>query len=422
MPKIKQVAARVILNAKGNPAIEATVVLDNDYYGIASCPAGTSVGIYEAVSLYDKDPLHFKGKGVFTAIQNIQNLLAPKLVGMEATKQQVVDRAMIELDGTQNKSRVGANAILAVSMAVAKAAAASSGKPLFLYLREFLSSQDIATKIPTPMFSLLNGGVLASKNLDFQDFLLIPTTSTPYGTSLEMGLRAYEGMRDVLLEHNFSTLVTEQGGFSPQIPVNQDAIILVLDAAQRGALRLGFEVFLGIDAAATHFHSGQQYKIKDHDQVMSSKVLNDFYIDKVKQYHILYLEDPLSEDDWDGWIDLTARLVKEAIVSGDDLTATNPYRLQMAIDKRAITGITIKPNQIGTVIETLALVEVAKAAGIKVTVSSRSGETTDDFIADFAVAVGADYVKFGAPVRGEHVTKYNRLLQIDSQIKQLAHV
>jgi len=419
MPKIKQVIARVILNAKGNPAIEATAVLDNDYYGTASCPAGTSVGLYEAVSLYDHDQLHFKGLGVFTAIQNVQNLLAPKLIGLEATKQQVIDRAMIDLDGTQNKSRIGANAILAVSMAVAKAAAASSGTPLFLYLRNFLSSHNLSTKIPTPMFSLINGGIFAPKNLDFQDFLIIPTSSTPYGTALEMGLRAYDGMRDVLLNHNSQIFATELGGFSPSLPANQDAIILMLDAAQRAALRIGFEVFFGIDAAASHFHSSQQYKIRDHDGSINAKTLNDYYIDKVKQYHLLYLEDPLFEDDWDGWVDLTARLASSAIVSGDDLTATNPYRLQMAIDKRAITGITVKPNQIGTVIEALALVEVARAAGLKVTVSSRSGETTDDFIADFAVAVAADYVKFGAPVRGEHVAKYNRLLQIDSQIKTL---
>ncbi|MDE2025504.1 MAG: phosphopyruvate hydratase [Patescibacteria group bacterium] len=417
MPKIKQVYARVILNGKGQPAIEATVILDNDYYGIASSPAGTSVGTYEAVSLYDKDPLHFKGRGVFTAIQNIQEFLAPKLIGMEATKQQVVDRAMIEIDGTQNKSRIGANAILAVSRALAKAAAASSGTPLFLYLRNFLTSHDFTTKIPTPMFNLLNGGIFAPRNLDFQDFLIIPTSSTPYGIALEMGLRAYEGMKEVLVEHNFPTLIADEGGFSPQLPVNQDAIILALDAAQRSSLRIGFEVFLGIDCAATQFHEGQQYKIKDHNQPMQSKALNDYYVERVKQYHILYLEDPLSEDDWDGWVDLTQRLGKDIIISGDDLTATNPYRLQMAIDKRAITGITVKPSQVGTTIEALALVEVARAAGLKVTVASRSGETNDDFIADFAVAVGADYVKFGSPARGEHVAKYNRLLQIDSQIK-----
>ncbi|MDE2588796.1 MAG: phosphopyruvate hydratase, partial [Patescibacteria group bacterium] len=239
----------------------------------------------------------------------------------------------------------------------------------------------------------------------------------PYGIALEMGLRAYEGMKEVLVEHNFPTLIADEGGFSPQLPVNQDAIILALDAAQRSSLRIGFEVFLGIDCAATQFHEGQQYKIKDHNQPMQSKALNDYYVERVKQYHILYLEDPLSEDDWDGWVDLTQRLGKDIIISGDDLTATNPYRLQMAIDKRAITGITVKPSQVGTTIEALALVEVARAAGLKVTVASRSGETNDDFIADFAVAVGADYVKFGSPARGEHVAKYNRLLQIDSQIK-----
>jgi enolase len=419
MPKIKQVAARVILNAKGNPAIESTVVLDNDYFGIASCPAGTSIGVYEAATLYDHDASHFNGVGIYTAIQNIQNSIAPKIIGLDATKQQLIDRTMIELDGTQNKSRIGANAMLAVSMAAAKAAAASSILPPFLYLRNFMSSHNMSTKIPTPMFSMLNGGIFAPKHFDFQDILIIPTGATQYGAALELGIKAYTAMKEVMMANNLSTFTTDEGGFCPDLPTNQDALTMVSHAADKAGFRLGFDVFLGIDVAASNIYVNQQYRLKDSDSTFYAKKLNDYYVDKVKQHHLLYLEDPLAQDDWDGWIDLTAKLSQDAIVVGDDLTATNPYRLQMAIDKKAITGISVKPNQIGTVIEALALVEVARAAGLKVTVSSRTGETNDDFIADFAVAVGADYVKFGAPARGEHVAKYNRLLQIDAQIKRL---
>lgn len=419
MAKIKQINAREILNAKGNPTVEATVLLSDGAVGIASCPAGTSVGSYEALELRDKDNMRFHGLGVLKAINNIETVIAPKLVGMEATHQPDIDRLMIELDGTQNKSRLGANALLSVSMSVAKAAAESSVLPLFLYLRQFLGDKTVPLKVPTPIFNVINGGKHAPDTFNFQEFILVPASSKTYTDALQLGTTIYYALKEVLHLNGMSTLVGDEGGFAPKLPTNIDALALLTQAIDTTNQRLGFDVFLGLDAASGTFYSNQQYHIKDKQAGLSNKALNDFYADLVKQFHLLYLEDILSEDDWDGWVDAMGKLSQNAMVVGDDLIATNPYRLQMAIDKKAISAVIIKPNQIGTVIESLAVVEVARSAGIKIIASHRSGETNDDFIADFAVAVGADYCKFGAPARGERVAKYNRLLQIEQHLKTL---
>jgi len=419
MAKIKQITAREVLNGKGIPTIETSVLLSDGAIGIASCPAGTSIGSYEALELTDKDNMHFRGLGVLKAIGNITNVLAPKLIGMDATHQRDIDKLMIELDGTQNKSKLGANAILSISMATAKAAAASSVLPLFLYLRQFLGDKATPLRMPIPLFNIINGGKHAPETFDFQEFLLVPASSKSYADSLQLGTTIYFALKEVLLLNGMSTLLADEGGFAPKLPSNVNAFALLAQAIETTNQRLGFDVFLGIDGAASTFYSNQQYHIKDKSSGLSSKSLNDFYVELTKQYHVLYLEDILSEDDWDGWIDAMSKLSQSAMVVGDDLTATNPYRLQMAIDKKAITGVIIKPNQIGTVIESLAVVQVARSAGLKIVASHRSGETNDDFIADFAVAVGADYCKFGAPARGEHVAKYNRLSQIEQHLKTL---
>lgn len=417
MAKIKQIIAREILNAKGIPTIETTIVLSDGSVGIASCPMGTSIGSYEAMELRDKDPLRFRGMGVLKAIQNIHTVIAPKLVGMDADKQPEIDKTIIELDGTQNKSRLGANATLSVSMAVAKAAATSSVMPLFLYIRQFTTGSTL--HIPTPLFNVINGGKHAPDTLDFQEFLIIPASSKPFAESLESGVTIVDTLRDLLKTNGFSTLVGDEGGFAPKVSTNHDAYAILAQAIENTNLRLGFDVFLGTDAASSTFYRNGQYHIKDRSQSLSSKSLNDYYVELAKQYHIIYFEDLCSEDDWDGWNDAISKLSQETLIVGDDLIATNPYRLQIAIDKKAVSGVIIKPNQIGTVIEALAVAEVAHAANLKVIVSHRSGETNDDFIADFAVAAGADYCKFGAPVRGERVAKYNRLSQINLQLMAL---
>lgn len=420
MAKIKHISAREVLNAIGDPTIETTVVLSDNSIGVGSCAVGNSNGgSYQAYTLYDHDDTRYQGLGMLKAAQLVEEVIAPKLINMEATKQQVIDRTMIEMDGTQNKGRFGANTILSVSKAVAKAAAMSSVLPLFMYLREFVSVKNTPVHIPTPLISLMNGGLDGSATFDFQDFLFLPATSMAYSQALEAGVKVYNNLKKLLRSNNLSTLVSVEGGFSPQLPTNADALNFIGQAIASANFHLGFDVFLGIDAAASTFYKGQQYKIKDLESTVSTKKFVDFYAGLIKQYSILYTEDPLSEDDWDGWEEMTKRLATETIITGDALTATNLYRLQMAIDKRAITGIVIKPTQIGTVIESLAVVEVARAAGLKVIISERSAETNDDFMADFAVAVGADYVKCGAPTRGEHVAKYNRLLQIEQQLKML---
>jgi len=419
MAKIKEIHAREILDCKGRPTVETAVTLTDNTIGIASCPSGTSVGSYEAVELRDHDKNRLNGLGVLKVIENIEKIIAPELIGIEVNRQQDIDRIMIELDGTQNKSRLGANSILSISIAVCKAAAKSSVLPAYLYLREFIRGENLPLKIPTPMFNVINGGKHAGDNLNIQEFLIIPASFKSYPESLAIGVNLYHALKETLTRNNLTILTGDEGGFGPALATNEDALLLINQTIAGSSYRLGYDVFMGLDAAANNFYNNRQYQIKDKAMSLSSKDLIAFYEDLVKKYKVLYLEDPFSEDDWDGWSALFQKVGQTTIITGDDLTVTNPYRLQMALDRKAIGGIIIKPNQIGTVIEALAVVEAARVVGVKIAVSHRSGETNDDFIADFAVAVSADYVKFGAPVRGERVGKYNRLLEIESQLKEL---
>ncbi len=419
MAKIKQIMSREILNSRGIPTLETIVVLQNGISATADVPSGVSTGSYEALEIRDKDPMRFKGMGVLHAVNSVETLIGPKLIGMEVTKQQEIDKAMIELDGTQNKAKLGANSILSISMAVAKAGATSSVLPLFLYLRNFLSNKVTQLTIPTPLMNMMEGGKHATETTDFQEFLLIPASSKSYSEALQIGFDITSSIKDLLRMNNFSTLVGDEGGFSPKVATNYDIFSLFSQAIESTNYRLGFDVFLGLDSAANTFYNSQQYRIRDKQMLLSSSVLSDYYEELTKQFNIIYLEDPLAEDDWDGWTALTQKLGQSVTIAGDDLTTTNPYRLQTAIEKKSITGIVIKPNQIGTVIESLAVAEIARASGLKVIAAHRGGETTDSFIADFAVAIGADYCKFGALQRGERVAKYNRLLQIEKQLQAL---
>lgn len=418
MVKIKAIHAREILNAKGNPSIETTVILSDDTIATASSPSGTSIGSYEAVEVYDGDMLRFRGLGAMKASTNIEKIIAPKLIDTDVTKQSDIDKILIELDGTQNKSKLGTNATTSVSMAIAKAAAMSSKIPLYMYLQRLIDKKS-SLKIPTPLFNILNGGLHAPEGIDFQECIVIPATFTSYMDALHIGVTIYFALKDLIKLNGFSTLVGDEGGFSPAIKSNYNAFSLIKEAIETTKYRLGYDVYLGIDAAANTFYNKGEYHLQEKTSRLSAQQLIGYYQELVKTFRMIYLEDILSEDDWEGWSLAAARLSSEATIVGDDLIATNPYRLQMAIDKKAITGVVIKPNQIGTVIEALAVVEVARAAGLKVIVSHRSGETNDDFIADFGVAVSADYVKFGAPQRGERIAKYNRLLQIEEELKNM---
>lgn len=419
MSKIKQIVSREILNSKAVPTIETMVVLEDGSVGVASCPGGTSIGGYEATELRDRDAARYQGLGMLKAIHNVEKTIAPELTGKEAHNLAEIDKRLIELDATVNKANLGANTMLSVSMATAKAAAKSAALPLYLYLRQF-QKKDLPIKIPTPIFNIVNGGEHAGNNLDFQEYMLIPATSKTFSAGLEMVVSIYKALKNTLSENNLSTLLGDEGGFGPTLSTNADALAIMRQATDKTNFKFGYDVFFGIDAASNSYYKNHRYSLKDKNNMsFTTKDLISYYQDLNKQYSLLYLEDPFSEDDWDGWQELCKAMSSHTLVVGDDLTATNPYRLQMAIAKSAVSGVIIKPNQIGTVIESLAVVEVVREAGLKIIVSNRSGETNDDFIADFAIATGADYVKFGGPARGERVAKYNRLLHIEHQIKAL---
>ena len=418
MTKIKQVFAREILNSKGYPTVEVTVVLENGMQATSSCPTGTSVGKYEAKDLRDNDITRFNGAGVLKAVDNIAKVISPKLIGQNAENQAEIDKIMIGLDGTSDKSKLGANSILPVSMAVAKVSAKSLNMPLYAYIRRYTGLGNLPFKIPTPAFNILNSGKHAGNNLDFQEYLIIPASSMPYKDSLTMAVAIYQSLKKTLSDKGVSTLVGDEGGFGPSFSANRDALAMLREAVGESGYKISYDVFLGVDAAANNFSRDEgTYVIKDKEGVLTSDELVAFYEGLDEEYNLYYLEDPFWEDDWEGWEKLVSVTSENTLIVGDDLIATNFARLQTAISKNAINGLIVKPNQIGSVIETLAVVEAARNAGLKIIVSHRSGETNDDFIADFAVGVGADYAKFGAPTRGERVAKYNRLLEIEAQIR-----
>ena len=419
MAKIKRIFAREIINSKAIPTVEATVLLEDGSIGVGSSPTGTSVGKYESVELRDQDPNRHLGLGVLNAISNIQKVISPALEGMEAEDLRNIDKTLITLDGTKNKARLGTNSILPVSIASAKAQAKSVNNPLYVFLKSFVPS-NLTFKIPSPCFNILNGGLHAGNNLDFQEFMIIPATNKNYEDSLILAATVYQSLRKKLEEKGASTLIGDEGGFGPTFPNNREALDMLKESIESGKFRLNYDVFLGLDAAASNFFRSGKYKIKDNQQELNSEALFNYFDKLSEEYRLLYLEDPFSEDDWEGWSKSSEfKTFSSTIVVGDDLTVTNPIRLQMALDKKAISGIIIKPNQIGTIIEAIGVTEMARQAGIKIVVSHRSGETNDDFIADFAVAVSADFVKFGAPARGERVSKYNRLLAINNELKSL---
>lgn len=415
MPVIKHITAREILNAKGNPTIETTIVLDNELQATVSVPTGTSVSSFEAVDVKDNDSQRFLGQGVLKAVDNIKNIIAPALLGKDPTQQSELDAVMKELDATPNKSHLGANAILSVSLCLARVAALSEGMPLYRYIQGILHAEQFALSIPTPLFNLINGGKHAIGSFDFQEFIVIPQANT-FSDNVQMVYTLRASLEKMLLLNNLSTLIGDEGGFSPNLTGNISALQFLKEAIQEANIQLGSDITFGIDAAATSFYKNNKYELQDHNAPLSAVELVDVYKSITEEFPIKYLEDPCSEDDWEGWQKAMSILSQNTLVVGDDLISTNPARLQMAIEKYTVNAVIIKPNQIGTLTETLDVVQKAKKAGLKIIVSHRSGETNDDFIADVAVGVGADYCKFGAPVRGERVAKYNRLLQIEKEL------
>lgn len=416
MAKINKIVAREILDSRGNPTVEAIVQLEDGAVGVFATPSGLSVGKHEAAELRDNDPKRFAGKGVLKALENIYSTLAPLLLGKDAQNQKEIDKSMITADGTANKEKLGANSILALSGAVTKAQAASQKLSLYQYISTLAGTQTQSFKIPAPMFNILNGGVHGGGNIDFQEFMIVPPLANTYTKNLRMAVEVYNQLKEVISSHTGITLLGDEGGFAPILYSNIDAFKLIQDAIIRAGYNLGLDVFFSIDAAASNFVKDGEYKIKDRPVSFSSTEFTDYYATINEQFHLLSIEDPLAEDDWNSWKRLNAKIGANTLIVGDDLITTNLQRLKKAISEKTCNATIIKPNQVGTITETLEVVKEAKANNFKVIVSHRSGETNDDFIADFAVGIASDYVKFGAPARGERVAKYNRLLEIEHEI------
>jgi len=440
MTKIKSIKAREILDSRSIPTVEVKIVLEGGFAAKASVPSGTSTGIHEALELRDKGE-RFNGLGVRQACHNIESDIARQLIGLDARDQQKIDKLMIELDGTQNKSRLGANATLAVSLACARVAAVSLGVELWQYLRDvFHLNQKL--KLPIPLFNVFNGGKHADTNLDFQEFMVIPegikgTDPESHGRfseQLRTGSEIFHKLGEVLLKKGFDTDTGIEGGYAPDIDSSVQAIELILEGVQKAGFSPGEEIFLGIDAGASELYDGhsQRYNFQLDDSHLSRDQLISLWQDWVKKYPFIILEDPLWQDDWQGWQQITRELTvgsrpgqdrarPNLMVVGDDFFVTNPQRLKLGIEKKIANAVIVKPNQVGTLTETINFAGLAKSHGYKIIVSHRSGETSDDFIADLGAALGADYIKAGAPARGERVAKYNRLLEIEETLKNLSN-
>ncbi len=420
MSKIKNITAREILDSRGNPTVEASVELDNGVRAKAGVPSGASTGVHEAVELRDRDDRRYGGLGVLEAIANVEKKIFPKLKGMAITEQEKIDNLMIKLDGTKNKSKLGANAILSVSLGCARAAALASGQELYEYINKSYGLRAMSCeKLPTPCFNIFNGGKHADTNLDFQEFMIIPTMQASFKEKVRAGAEIFHTLGVVLKKAGFDTDVGNEGGYAPDIVSSIQAIELIMAAIVKAGYQPGGQISLGVDVGSSQLYNRAdgKYVFKLDKSNFTSDTLTGLYHEWFRKYPLLYLEDGLAEDDWSGWQKLNQELGAEVMLVGDDLFVTNSERLRKGLAERAANAILIKPNQVGTLTETIACVKLAQKHNHKVVVSHRSGETTDDFIADLAVAAGADYIKAGSLSRGERVAKYNRLMEIEENLK-----
>ena len=411
MSSIEAIKAREILDSRGNPTVEVEVELLDGTVGRAAVPSGASTGKYEAVELRDNDRCRYGGLGVLKAINHIHNQIAPELIGMSALEQTAIDSKLIELDGTANKSHLGANALLGVSLAVAHAGANFLGIPLYRYL-----GGATANLLPVPMMNVLNGGKHALNSTDFQEFMIVPIGATTFSQALQIGVEIYQSLKQVINEKGLNTNVGDEGGFAPALTSNKEAIELILVAIKLAGYKAGKDCFLALDPAASHFYQDGNYILSREDVTLNSGEMIDYYIRWVSDYPIISIEDGLAEDDWTGWLFLNAALGKKVLLVGDDLYATNLERLNRGITEKTSNSILIKPNQIGTLTETLACIKRAQQVGWTAIISHRSGETEDTTIADLAVAANVGLIKAGAPCRSERVAKYNRLLRIEEEL------
>ncbi|BCB86931.1 phosphopyruvate hydratase [Phytohabitans suffuscus] len=413
MATIEGIVAREILDSRGNPTVEVEIGLDDGTIARAAVPSGASTGAFEAVELRDGDSDRYKGKGVEKAVANIEDRIVPELIGYEASEQRAIDQKMLDLDGTPNKSDLGANAILGVSLAVAKAAAASAELSLFRYV-----GGPNAHVLPVPMMNILNGGAHADSNVDVQEFMIAPIGAPTFREALRTGAEVYHALKSVLKKKGLSTGLGDEGGFAPDLPTNAAALDLIGEAVQAAGLRLGTDIVLALDVAATEFYKDGAYVFEGSPKPTAEMI--NYYAKLADSYPIVSIEDPLAEDDWAGWSAFTAALGDKIQIVGDDLFVTNPERIARGITEKAANAVLVKVNQIGSLTETLDAVDLAHRAGFKCMMSHRSGETEDTTIADLAVATGTGQIKTGAPARSDRVAKYNQLLRIEEELDDAA--
>ncbi len=415
MPYIEDVFAREVLDSRGNPTVEVEVYTESGAFGKAIVPSGASTGEHEALELRDGDPDRYLGKGVLKAVENVNEIIGPEVTGMNVLSQKHIDKFMIELDGTEKKEKLGANAILGVSLACARAAADFLGIPLYNYIGGVN-----AHILPTPMMNILNGGKHADNNVDIQEFMIAPTGAENFKEAVRMCAETYHTLKKVLKSKGLSTSIGDEGGFAPNLKSNFEALDVIVEAIEKAGYKPGDDIYIGIDSAASEFYENGKYNLAAENSVKSASELVDFYENMINKYPIIFIEDGLAEDDWDGWKILTDRLGAKVQLTGDDIFVTNTERIKKGIDMGVANSVLIKLNQIGTLSETIAAIEMSKKAGYTCLVSHRSGETEDAIIADFTVAMNTGQLKTGAPCRVDRVAKYNQLMRIEEELEDVA--
>ena len=432
MSRIKKITAREILDSRGNPTIEVSVELEGGVIGIAAVPSGASTGTFEALELRDGDEKRYGGLGVLMAVSNVENIIQKELLGKDVRNQEEIDEIMLELDGTENKSKIGANAILGVSLACCRAAAFFEKKPLYEYINKISKLGGKKLKIPIPMFNIINGGQHADSGLSIQEFKIVPNGIVSFAKQLQAGSEIFHALKKILSKGGYGTGVGDEGGFAPRLESNTQALEFINAAISQSGYEPGKEVNIGIDVAANSFYNQKEnnYMLKPEDVTLEKESLINLYKEWMEKFHVISIEDGLSEEDWNGWADMLEKIVKKSLlghvvgfgdwenmVIGDDLLVTNVKRLQKAIEHKSCNSVLIKVNQIGSLSETFECMRLAKKNKMRTVISHRSGETTDDFIADLAVGAGADFIKSGSLSRGERICKYNRLWRIEQELK-----
>lgn len=418
MSKIKKIFAREILDSRGNPTVEVEVELESGTKASAAVPSGASTGAYEALELRDKDPDRYHKQGVLKAVENVNKKISKAIIGMDVTEQKKIDKKMLELDGTENKSNLGANAILGVSLAVCRVAAIENNLPLYEYIAKSYKLKAKSWKIPIPMFNVINGGKHSDSGLSIQEYKLVPNGIKTFKEQLRAGSEIFHSLKEILASEGYSVSVGDEGGFAPHLESNAQALELINEAIEKAGYKKGKEVNIGIDAAANSFYDEKEdkYIFKPENSTLTREMLVNIYNEWIQKYNVISVEDGLNENDFSGWRAMNEKIGSKVMLIGDDLLVTNVKRLKKAIEEKSCNAVLVKVNQIGTLTETIDCIKLAKKNKMKIIISHRSGETTDEFISDLAVGTGADFIKSGSLSRGERICKYNRLLRIEEEI------